>query len=137
MLFAPACSEENHVEETKFDCDQGYELVFEADAAWSSADRTYRYWLFENSADFLSGKVLDVESGKEYAAVGQSEGEGAYKVTFTPGQTYLQYVCLKPLSVTIDLKDLAGTLTVYCDLAPFDQSPTEAAVECDNTGVSL
>ena len=131
------CEEEDSDTDEGFDCDRGYELVFEAGALWGQTDVTYRFWLNENDDNFLAGLAQDLSTGKEYPTIGDSKGEGEMSVTFSPGALYLESECHKPLSITLDLKDFAGTLTVYCDLTAFDQSATEAVVECDETGISL
>lgn len=137
LLAAAACGETDEQDDEDKVCDQGYELVFEADAVWRDVEATYRYWLDENDADFLAGKVRDEQTGLEYPAIGETKGEGAYTVTFSPGSLYLHYLCNKPLSITLELKDLSGTVKVYCDINEFDRTATQARVECDDTGVSL
>lgn len=140
-IVAPAiltgCNEPTDSAKTDYGCDQGYELVFDANVTIDNALREYRFWLIEDNDDFLSGKVLDKKTEKSYIAVGEKREKDSYILSFTPGQTYLDYPCHAPISVTFDLEDLSGTMGLYCDLVEFESFPAFADVECDNTGITL
>jgi hypothetical protein len=135
-IFA-GCNEDEPELDEGFECDQGYELVFDLAAQIGGSAGEYRYWFYETDQALLSGKVQDKVTGSEYASIGETTGEGGYRVTFGPEANYLGFDCESGLSFTADLRRLAGTLTVYCGIEPLEKVPAEALVECDATGVSL
>lgn len=120
-----------------YGCSKGYELVFDIDVTFDSESRNFRFWLIEDKDDFLSGKILDESENKTHTVLGQKRDKDSYILTFTPGLSYMKYPCHVPISVSFDLMDLSGKMSVYCDLAEFETFPAYADIKCDNTGIKL
>lgn len=143
-IFLFSCTDDQDEEEKDFECAGGdYELVLDvvADLGQSISGQVdqleFQYNLIENDDDFLYGKVFDRSTGKTYAGLGETQGENSYIVTFSPGNTYLDFECEKQLSFTLDIKDLTGDMIVYCDLEKLAVLSANAQVICDDTGISI
>ncbi len=118
-------------------CERDTELVFDAQVDFEDGEQFFRFWLDENEDDFLSGWVRDLEDNAEYPVLGETTGKKSYILTFTPGPVYENYPCPKTLSLTLDLKNLIGTMSVNCELVKLDELPAEAEILCDETGITL
>jgi hypothetical protein len=131
------CGDDDDDDDEYPTCERDTELVFDALVDFTGEGRTFRFWLDENQDDFLSGWARDLEAEREYPVLGETKGKKSYVLTFTPGPVYQDYLCPKTLSLTLDLKNLVGTMSVFCELVKLDEHPAEAEILCDETGITL
>jgi hypothetical protein len=139
-LFIASCSQDDSDDEDEgpgFDCDRGYAIVLNASVQTQEQAQPFKYWLVEYQNDFVSGEVQDGTTGQIFTAVGQSPNENSFTLSHSPGTDYFGLTCETPLSLTLDLKYLLGSMKVYCGLDLLDSFEASAVIECDDTGVSL
>jgi len=135
----PSCQDDDDDDGGDYKCAGGdYELVLDVTVDMGNGDQLdFQYRLIEKDDDFLYGKVVDMDSENIFGVLGNTHGEDSYIVTFAPGKLFHGFECEKPLSLTLDIKDLKGQMIVYCELEKLYVAPAVAKVVCDDTGVSI